>query len=186
MTKQPKVKSSAIVYSGFFEVKQDILERVDGHTGTYTSVMMPVPAAVILAQDENGLWILNKEYRHPTGQIILGCCGGRLEKGEAPHIGAQRELFEETGYWSDDIQLLGECYQCPAITDQIIYYYFANKAKNKGKQTLDPLEYIETCLMTDQEIQAALYANHPIDASLFTALWLWNNKKHNLKIYDME
>jgi hypothetical protein len=52
MNKQPKVKSSAIVYSGFFNVKQDILERVDGHTGAYTSLIMPVPAAIILAQDE--------------------------------------------------------------------------------------------------------------------------------------
>ncbi len=173
MSKQPKIKSSAIVYSGFFNVKQDILERTDGHTGTYTSLNMPVPATIVLAKDENGLWILNKEYRHPTGQIILGCCGGRLEENEDPLIAAQRELFEETGYWSDDIRLLGQCYQCPAITDQIIYYYFAANAKNKGKQTLDPLEYIEPCLMTDEEVQTALKSKHPIDAALFTALWLW-------------
>ncbi len=173
MNKQPKIKSSAIVYSGFFDVKQDTLERVDGQTGTYTSLNMPVPATIVLAQDENGLWILNKEYRHPTGQIILGCCGGRLEPGEDPLIGAQRELFEETGYWSDDIRLMGQCYQCPAITDQIIYYFFAPNAQNKGKQALDPLEYIETCFMTDQELQEALKSEHPVDAALFTALCLW-------------
>ncbi|MDP1607869.1 MAG: NUDIX hydrolase [Chlamydiales bacterium] len=173
----PKVKSSTIVYNGFFNVKQDILERHDGCTGPYTSLIMPTPAAIILAQDEQGFWIINKEYRHPTGQIVLGCCGGRLEPGEDPVQGAQRELFEETGYWSDHIELLGECYQCPAITDQIIFYYFAAKAKPKGGQQLDPLEYIEPCLMSEQDLENALRSSIPVDASLFTALWLWKSRR---------
>lgn len=176
MTAKPKVKSSTVVYNGFFNVKQDILEKHDGQTGAYTSLVMPVPAAIVLAQSEQGLWILNKEYRHPTEEIVLGCCGGRLEKDEDPSIGAQRELFEETGYWSDDLMLLGKCYQCPAITDQVIFYYFAANAKPKGVQKLDPLEYIQTCLMTDQEIEQALLSPLAIDASLFTALWLWKTK----------
>jgi ADP-ribose pyrophosphatase len=173
MNTHPKVKSSNIVYNGFFSVKEDVLERCDGHIGCYTSLAMSVDAAVVLAQDEHNRWILNREYRHPTGQVLLGCAGGRLEKGESAFLGAQRELFEETGYWSDTIHLLGECYQCPAITDQKILYYFAANAKKTGTQKLDPLECIETCLMSEEELQQAIRSNIPIDASLLTALWLW-------------
>lgn len=177
MSKVPTVKSSAIVYSGFFDVKKDLLEKQGGQTGSYTSLIMPAPAAIVLAQDENGLWVLNQEYRHPTGQIILGCPGGRLESDEDPVAGAQRELFEETGYWSDEIYLIGKCYQCPAVTDQIIFYYFAPGAKLKGTQKLDPLEHIQTCLMTDKEVELALNSSMPIDASLFTAMWLWKSRQ---------
>ncbi len=176
MSKIPTVKSSSLVYSGFFDVKKDILEKHDGQTGAYTSLIVRAAAAIVLAQDENGLWILNQEYRHPTGQVILGCSGGRLEKDEDPIAGAQRELFEETGYWSDEIHLLGKCYQCPAITDQIIFYYFAANAKLKAAQKLDPLEYIQTRLMTDEEVELALHASTPVDASLFTAMWLWKSR----------
>ena len=59
--------------------------------------------------------------------------------------------------------------------DQVIFYCFAANAKLKGAQKLDPLEYIQTCLMTDKEVEEALKASLPIDASLFTALWLWKN-----------
>lgn len=173
MNQKPSVKSSTIVYNGFFDVKKDVLEKHDGQTGTYTSLVMSTPATVVLAQTEEGLWILNQEYRHPTAQIVLGCCGGRLEKDEDPKTAAQRELFEETGYWSDDIRLLGQCYQCPAITNQLIFYYFAANAKLKGNQKLDPLECIQPCLMTDGDLHLALASSLPIDASLFTAMWLW-------------
>ena len=177
MSNQPKVKSSNIVYNGFFDVKEDILERSDGKTGSYTSLLMSVDAAIVLAQDVEGRWILNREYRHPTKKIILGCSGGRLEKGENPLLAAQRELFEETGYWSDEIRSIGSCYQSPAISDQIIHYFFAPNAMKTGKQKLDPLEYIETCLMTQEELLRAMQENIPIDGSLFTALWLWKSSQ---------
>lgn len=175
MSKKPTILSSSIVYNGFFNVKEDILERIDGGTGIYTSILMSVDAAVILAQDEQGRWILNKEYRHPIKQVVLGCSGGRLEKGEDPLIGAQRELYEETGYWADEIRPIGQAYQCPAISDQMILYFFAPHAKNKGKQNLDPFEYIETTLLTDEELHKELQKGTPIDGSLCTALWFWKS-----------
>lgn len=171
MTKKPKIKSSQYIYRGFFDVREDILQRADGEVHPYTSLILSSHAAAIVAQDTEGRWILNREYRHPTGEYILGCPGGRLEPGEEPLIGGQRELFEETGYWSDEIVIVGCCYPFPGICDQKIYYLWAKNAVKKSGQKLDPFEFIETELKTDTELRAEIRSRSNVDAVLCTALW---------------
>lgn len=171
MKGKPKVHSSKIVYKGFFEVRQDMIERKDGLLQPYSTLVLSTDAAAVIAQDLEGRWILNREYRHPTGAFILGCPGGRLEKGEDPIAGGQRELFEETGYWSDEIALIGCCYPFPGVCDQRIYYLWAKNALKKGPQRLDPFEVIETELKTEEELKEEIRKQTHVDAILCTALW---------------
>ena len=168
---KPKVKSSQILYSGFFDLKQDLLERENGRTHLYTSLTLATDAVAVIAQTVDGLYILNREYRHPIGRTLLGPPGGRLEKGEDPINGGQRELFEETGYWSDEITIVGCCYPFPGLCDQKIYYLFAQNASKKGEQNLDPFEFIQTELKTDQELRQELKNQIDVDGNLCTALW---------------
>lgn len=168
---KPKVKTSNIIYSGFFDLRQDLLERHDGKTHSYTSIVLSTDAVAVLAQTESGHWILNREYRHPTGQILLGPPGGRLDGNESPLAGGQRELYEETGYWSDEIELLGCCHPFPGICDQKIYYVWAKNAKKKGPQQLEAFEFIDVELKTDEELRKEIRSGHSVDGNLCTALW---------------
>ena len=170
MKKKPKVHSSNIVYKGFFDVRQDQIEIGEGKFQSYSSLLLANDAAIILAQDAEGRWILNREYRHATGEFLLGCPGGRLEKGEDPILGGQREFFEETGYWSDEIVMIGCSYPFPGVCDQKIHYLWAKNAFKKGPQRLDPFEIIETELKTDSELRTALRQETNIDANLCAAL----------------
>ncbi len=131
---RPKIQSSHLLYSGFFDLKQDLLEKPDGTTHLFTSILLETSAVVILAQDREGRWILNREYRHPTEKELLGPPGGRLEKGEDPLKGAQRELLEETGYWSEEIAHIGSCHPFPGICDQKIHYFFAKNGIKKKRE----------------------------------------------------
>jgi len=173
---KPKVTGSTVLYSGFFEVRQDLLQRADGLTHPYTCLILPTHAVAVLAQDTEGRWILNREYRHPTGETILGCPGGRLELEEDPIVGGQREFFEETGYWSDDVAIIGCCYPFPGICDQKIYYLLAKNAVKKGEQKLDPFEFIQTELKTDEELEQEILSGANIDGILCTALWYKERK----------
>jgi len=173
MTKKPKVHSSKFLHKEFFSLREDLLERSDGLKHSYTSLILPCDATVILAQDQEGRWILNREYRHPTGEILLGCPGGRLEPGENPITGGQREFFEETGYWSDDIQIIGTSYPFPGLCNQKIYFLLAKNAFKKGEQQLDPFEFIEVELKTHEELQEEIQKGHLIDSILCAALWYY-------------
>ncbi|MBI5273057.1 MAG: NUDIX hydrolase [Chlamydiia bacterium] len=169
MKKIPNVRSSRIIHDGFFSLREDILERADGYKGSFTSVICG-DAVAIIAQTREGLWVLNREYRHATGEILLGCPGGRLEPGEDPLTGGKREFFEETGYSSDEIILLGSCYPFPGICNQKIHYLFAKNAERKSDQQLDPFEFIETALLTQEALQKHIHDGAPVDGVLLTAL----------------
>ena len=168
--KKPSIQSSKTVYSGFFDVQTDLL-RYDEKLFEYSSLHLSTNAAVIIAQDREGRFILNREYRHPTREWILGCPGGRLEKDEEPLAGGQRELSEETGYWSDEICIIGSCYPLPSLLNQKIYFLWAKNAFLKGEQHLDPFELIKTELKTLEEIQQEIKTGAPVDSMVSAALW---------------
>ncbi len=155
------MKNSEIVYNGYFKVRKDQIE----------SVILETDAAIILAQDKEGRWILNREYRHATGQTLLGCPGGRLEPNEDPISAGRRELLEETGYIAEDIQIMGSSYPFPGICNQKIYYLFAKGAVKQGKQNLDPMEKITVVVLSDAELKKEIKESSQIDAIMLTALW---------------
>lgn len=168
---KPTIEHSKLLYSGFFDLRQDLLKRHDGLTREYTSLILSTHAVVILAQTAEGLWILNREYRHPTGETLLGPPGGKMEEGEDSIFSGQRELFEETGYWSDEIQPVGCCHPFPGISDQKIYYLWAQNCIKKGEQNLEPFEFIQVELKTDKQLREEIRQSSHIDGNLCIALW---------------
>lgn len=169
--KKPFLCSSEIVYSGFFDIRKDRIMRSDGELFDYSCMVLPMNAAVVIAQTCEGLFIVNREFRQPTGEWVLGCPGGRFEKGEDPIKGGQRELFEETGYWSDEISLIGCCYPLPSLLDQKIYFLHAKNAVLKSKQHLDPFEFINVELKTQEELNREIREATSVDSMMCAALW---------------
>lgn len=170
MTK-PKIHSSTFVHKGYFDVRQDVLEKENGIQGTYSSVLLCPFATVVLAQDENQNWILNREYRHPTGEYILGCPGGRLEEGEDPLEGARREFLEETGYLAKNMYQIGLAYPLPSLCNQKIYFFYAKDAVKSKERALEPFEFIETELKSDIDLRKEILKGEKVDSLLCTALW---------------
>lgn len=169
--KIPSTVSTKTVFSGFFDVSQDTILRSDGERFDYTYMVLGADAAVVVAQTTDGLYIMNREFRQPVGEWVLGCPGGRLEKGEDPIPGVQRELFEETGYWSDDIVLTGSCYPLPSLLKQKIYFLYAKNCVKKSVQHLDPFEFIKIELKSEEELQKEIKKGRHVDAIMCAALW---------------
>ncbi len=167
---KPKILRSKTIYSGYLDVRQDLLERLDGKQREYTHFILPTDAAVILAETKDGKFVLNREYRHPIGDYLLGCPGGRLEPGEDPLVGALREFEEETGYSSLEMEHLGLSYPFPGLCNQRIHFVRAKNAYPKAAQSLDAFEYIHIELKTEQELRAEIAAGGRVDGLLITAL----------------
>lgn len=170
--KKPTIYSSRVLLQGdFYKMHEDILGRSDGNRSPYVTLQLRHDAAVILAQDEEGRYILNREYRHPIQEHILGCPGGRLEPGEDPIGGGLRELAEETGYTTEEIVMMGSCYPFPGVCNQKIYFLWAQNCRKTHAQKLDPLEYIVTELKGEKELKQEIREQSRIDGLLCTALW---------------
>ena len=181
MREIPHCLSSEIVYSGYLDVRVDQLKLASSDaTGSYTVILAPIIAAVILLEDEDHRLLINWEYRHPTGTYLLGLPGGKVEENEDPLFSAKRELLEETGYEAANWHLLGAHYPFPSCCSQKIYFYHATLPSTRNKPALEPLELIEPHWVSEAELQDQLEKGLPSDGILLTALYLRNiflNKK---------
>lgn len=170
----PEILNSEVVYRGYFNLRVDQVKYPRGDERDYTVLLTGPEAAVILAETDEGKFIINREYRHPTGQWILGCPGGRIDPGESPLDAAIRELREETGYTADEWIPLSTAFPFPAISDQKLHFVFAKNAKATHNTTHEPSELIETHQKTHAEILEEIARGTPIDGILCTALYLRN------------
>src|SRR5215831_11652996 len=102
-TETEQLISSEVVYQGsLFRVLHDKLIEPGGKNSE-RDIIRHNGSVVILAidksKDENDPWIvIERQYRHAALQFLWELPAGKLDAGEDPLQGAQRELEEETGY----------------------------------------------------------------------------------------
>ncbi len=96
----------------------------NGETYTYTTLKR-IPGAAVVALDERGNWLIQREYRHPLRAVIYQLPGGLVDPGESPLTTAQRELLEETGYTAEEWTFLGVVEDNPGLIEGHTSLYLA-------------------------------------------------------------
>lgn len=98
--------------------------------------------AVIALTPENNV-IVNQMFRPGPGIIMYELPGGGASDGDDDlKQGALRELREETGYTSDDVEYLGKAYK-DAWGNAENHYFIARNCVRSADQELDKEEFIE-------------------------------------------
>lgn len=108
---------------------------------TYEYVVLPDVARVI-AVTENKKIILLKEKVFSFNKAYFSLPGGTIEPNESPKLAALRELEEETGYTSDDIELWFD-YNFSQTIISNKFYFIARNCKKSKPVNLDIGEKIE-------------------------------------------
>ena len=104
---QWKILDSKMVFqSKMFQARADKCLLPDGRVmEPYYVIEMPDwTNTVIITKDQK--IVLVRQYRHAKGITTLELPGGILELGEEPQASAIREMREETGYVSSEIEFL--------------------------------------------------------------------------------
>lgn len=114
-------------------------------------------AAIVLPITEDNKVILAIEPRVFTKETVdVGYPAGYIEDGELPVVSAVRELEEETGYTSDDLEFLGSFYPDQGCSGAYNYYYLARNCRKVKEQKLDEGEFIKYILVTFAELDELL------------------------------
>ena len=178
----PIVVASQMALEGFLKVRNDRLRYAHGYHYNYFTLIPPhAYAVVILAETQDGHFVLNEEYRHPTSRVLLGCPGGFLSEDENPLDGAARELCEETGYTAKNFKVMGQAYPFPGVCGQSIFYVHAWPATKMQAPQLEPSEILRTVLKTRLEIQQDMLSKKDIDSVLCTALYYHSLMENGLE-----
>lgn len=104
---------------------------------------------------EDGRFLINLQYKHGLGQEVLEFPAGGIDPHEVdPLETARRELMEETGYSFEDdqVEFLAHMYANPTSAVTEAWWYLARNVRLTGVPKDDPVEVIETQLVTPAEL----------------------------------
>lgn len=158
-----KVLSSKVSYRGkVFSVVTDKVQEPGGFVNT-RDVIRHNGSIVILAVDESKdardpEIILERQYRHAAGQILLELPAGRIEPGEAPLAAAKREMIEETGYRAKRWSYLTKYFASPGFLGESMNIYLARDLR-QGAADPEADEQIEVVRMRLSEVLGVIAAD---------------------------
>ena len=157
--------------SSFLELRRDDVRLPDGAHATREYVVHPGAVAIVPLLDDGRL-VLERQFRYPVAQVLLEIPAGKIDAGEATLACAQRELLEETGYSAQEWAFGGVLHNAAAYSTEAIEIWFA-RGLQQGVQRLDAGEFIELCLMSEDELQQRAAAGELSDMkTVIGLLWL--------------
>ncbi len=136
---------------------------------------VPNNAVAIIAFDEEGRILLEKEYRLACNKWIYSFPAGLIDSGEDSITAAKRELREETGldlYEVDDV--LPVVHSAMGISDDALTTVIG-KARGKIKNSIYVDEEIEAKWYTKSEAKELLKGNN-LSSRCQMFLYMWISK----------
>ncbi|WBY01481.1 NUDIX hydrolase [Ramlibacter tataouinensis] len=157
----------------FLHVVRDRVVLPGGVHATREFVIHPGAVMVVPLLDD-GRVVLERQYRHPIGRVMVEFPAGKLDPGEDHLACARRELQEETGYTAREWAFAGQLHPVISYATEFIDVWFA-RGLAAGERRLDDEEFLDVFTATPQQLLAWCRDGSVTDAkTLVGALWLQN------------
>ena len=164
------IQSDEIFQGRVFAILRDVVDYPDGRKANI-EYLRHGGAVVILPVDEDGnIWFV-RQYRHPTGGMLLELPAGTLEPGEAPEACAGREVREEIGMAAESLERIGEFYLAPGYSSEYIVA-FLGRGLTPSALAQDAEEYIEVEKYSIERVYEMMAIGEILDAKTIAVLGL--------------
>ncbi len=170
--------SSQVVFEcPLFKVRHDKLIEPGGKRSE-RDVIRHNGSVVILALDNSKSkkdpWIvIERQYRHAANRFLWELPAGKLEAGEEPVAGAQRELEEETGYRAKKWKPLVEYYASPGFLGESMKVFLA-EGLIAGDAHPEDDEQIEIRLVKLSDVLKMIEKGAILDGKTLTSVLLYS------------
>lgn len=147
------INTERIFEGKVISLQVDDVELPNGKTSKRELVKHPGAVAVIAITNDKKI-VFVEQYRKPLERSLVEIPAGKLEPGEEPKTTALRELEEETGYTTNDLDYVTSFATSPGFADEVIHLYLATdiqKAENKLEADED--EFVELIEATKEEAE---------------------------------
>lgn len=154
---------------------QDTVQVPNGNIAKWDFIGHKGAAAVVPVR-EDGKLLMVRQYRNALDRYTLEVPAGGLNSVEEPtKIAAARELEEETGYRSEDLEFLITIRTTVAFCNEKIDIYVA-KNLIKSEQHLDEDEFIDVEAYTVEELMDKIYDCTIEDSKTICAIMTYAHK----------
>ncbi len=174
------LRTEMVVNEKWYKLRRDEVELPNGVILDDYYVSVRPDVVLTFPVTEDGQVIFVRQYKHAAGNVFIELPGGVIDDHETnPQEAARRELLEETGYTSDNMELLLEVIDNPTKDTNKIYFYLARNAQKIADQDLDESESIEVLKVPVAEVEQMVLSGK-INVSGSVALCLLALKKLGL------
>ena len=176
MNNQVKRVARELMYEGaILKVYKDTMIFANGNEEKWDIIFHNGAAAVVPVL-EDGRILMVTQYRETVERETLEIPAGKLDcADEKGLICATRELEEETGYKSDDIEWLLTMRTTMGFCNEKIEIYVARNLK-ASKQNLDENEYVDVKPYTVDELKTMIYTGKIEDSKTIAAILAYEDK----------
>jgi len=134
-------------------------------------------AAAVVAVNDNGELLMVRQYRNALDRYTLEIPAGGLNDKDEPTLdAAKRELEEETGYYTENLELLITIRTTVAFCNEKIDIYLA-KNLIPSKQNLDEDEFISIETYTLETLIDKIFSGEIEDSKTIAAIMAYKIKR---------
>ncbi|GAE91293.1 ADP-ribose pyrophosphatase [Gracilibacillus boraciitolerans JCM 21714] len=170
------IKSETVFNGRIIDVQVDDVMLPNGKTSKREIVKHPGAVAIIPVSKNNKI-IFVKQYRKPLEKVLVEIPAGKLEEGESPEITALRELEEETGFTTKNMNYVSSFYTSPGFADEIIYLYETNSLEKLTElKELDEDEFVELIELSIDEAEKLIATQEIHDIKTIYAILYLKSK----------
>jgi ADP-ribose pyrophosphatase len=146
------IKPAETIKVGWRTLVRKTFERPDGLEAEYVTIgAISARHGAIIALTPDNKVIVAEQFRPGPELVYQELPGGNIEEGENPQEAVMRELREETGYTSDEVEFIGITRK-DAYMNATWYFYLAKNCHQVHPQELDDGEFVEVRLITIEEL----------------------------------
>ncbi len=167
--RKAKILSSKVIYEGRqFGVRRDELIEPTG-VRTMREVVTHPGSVVVLPVLTDGRIVLVRQYRHACRQYLWELVAGRMERGENPKKGGNRELIEETGYRAKKFTVFLDFFPTPGFLEEKMFLLLA-EGLTSGKPSPEDDEKLVVAAYTPKRLKQMIQAGKLKDAKSIAGL----------------
>ena len=170
-----KLSSRKIFSHPRINLYEDEVELPNGLVTRYLHFGDTTHAAMVIAVNNEGKILVQKEYSYPPDEILYQLPGGAIEHGETPIQGAARELAEEAGL-AGELEEVGWFYTNNRRSAQKLYVFVATNLRTVMAEK-DPEELFEDFWYTEVEIDSLIITNEIRNYSLLAGWALYKTAR---------
>lgn len=176
MSENLKRISRTLKYEGsIIKVYTDGIKLPDGKVAEWDFINHDGAAAVVPVTGD-GKILMVRQYRNALDRYTLEIPAGKLDSKDEPTLEcASRELEEETGYKTENLEFLITLRTWLAFTNEKIDVYVAENLI-PTKQRLDDDEFIDVEAYTMEELKEKIFSGELQDAKTISALLAYEVK----------
>lgn len=176
MSEDVKRMGRELAYQGtVLKVYKDHMKFSNGNTEDWDFIHHDGAAAVIPVMDD-GKILMVKQYRNALERDTLEIPAGKLDDpDEEGIVCASRELKEETGYSSDDLEWLLTIRTTVAFCNERIEVFVARNLI-PGEQHLDEDEFVDVKAYKLEELEEMIFEGKIQDSKTMAAILAYESK----------